>query len=116
MKKHFFESVYFFKIAGQFLKSKKKKRIRKRAPVVKVHPAGTVGFVGCCQDCGFNIVFQTEENPTRNDVRTAVRKHVAETGHTVKIRSTKNTTYCPAGSPEPETGRAHNEETDNPAG
>jgi len=60
-----------------------------------VEQYGLIHFHAYCQEpgCDFNVAIRTEETPSHQDVRNAVRKHVRKTGHRVSIEGGTVTDY-----------------------
>ena len=54
---------------------------------------GFVHYIAICSKCNFHAAIYTDETTTRSDVRSAVRKHVLETGHSVTIEGGNATKY-----------------------
>ena len=60
---------------------------------INVKQYGLIHYIAYCDVCDFNASINTEETPTRADVRNAVRKHVLKTGHSAIIEGGKTTKY-----------------------
>jgi hypothetical protein len=60
---------------------------------IKIDRVGIIHYHARCDECDFDAAIQTEETPTRADVRRSVMKHVRKTAHTVVIESGSATRY-----------------------
>lgn len=60
---------------------------------IKVERYGNIGYYAQCSDCDWDAARNTEETPSNQDVRNAIRRHVRQTGHRVSVESTTATEY-----------------------
>ena len=60
---------------------------------IKVEHFRNIGYVAQCNVCNWDAEAGTKETPSEQDVRNAIRRHVRQSNHMVRLETTSSTHY-----------------------
>ncbi len=60
---------------------------------IKVEHFRNIGYVAQCNVCNWEAAIETKETPLEQDVRNAIRRHIRQSNHSVRLEATSATHY-----------------------